>query len=108
MLLPDVLPWAMVVGFGKHVRPVSAMGTWQAMVSEPGKGAFAGVVVKSIFTVAAVPAVIGMVPEVEESCVAVTPTSGNVWFAGAVPPPACELGFVGFVTVIVTLPAVAR
>src|SRR5580692_10550263 len=37
-----------------------------------------------------------------------TPTRGKVWFAGAAPPPLCEFGFAGFVTLIVTLPAVAR
>lgn len=49
-----------------------------------------------------------IVPGVEASCAAVTATRGNIWVVGAGPPPALEIGFFGFVTLMLTLPAVVR
>lgn len=66
-MLPDVAPAAIVVGLAAHVAPVSICGRVHVIVIADGNGAFAGVLVKSIFTIAGVPAVTVIVPVVEAS-----------------------------------------
>lgn len=63
--LADAVFAGMEEGFAEHVAPVSDCGTVQATVSADGSGEFAGVVVKSIFTIAGVPALTVIVPGVD-------------------------------------------
>jgi hypothetical protein len=77
VVLPDVAPAAIVVGLAAHVAPVSICGSVHVIVIVEGKGAFAGVLVKSILTVAGVPAVTVIVPEVEASWARLILTTSN-------------------------------
>lgn len=77
VVLPDVAPAAIVVGLAAHVAPVSIDGSAHVIVIADGNGAFAGVLVKSIFTIAGVPAVTVIVPAVEASCARLMPTTWN-------------------------------
>jgi hypothetical protein len=74
--LADMVFAGMDEGFAEHVAPVSDCGVVQATVSADGNGEFAGVVVKSIFTVAGVPALTVIVPGVEGSFV---PVMATIW-----------------------------
>ena len=74
--LADMVFAGMEDGFAEHVAPVSDCGTVQVTVSADGNGEFAGVVVKSIFTIAGVPALTVIVPGVEGSCV---PVMATIW-----------------------------
>jgi hypothetical protein len=62
-------------GLAEHVAPVNEAGTTQATVSADGNGTF-GVVVKSIFTVAGVPALTVIVPGVDASW---DPVMATIW-----------------------------
>ena len=77
VVLPEVAPAAIVVGLAAHVAPESICGSVHVMVIADGKGAFAGVLVKSILTVAGVPAVTVIVPEVEASWARLILTTSN-------------------------------
>jgi len=67
VVLPEVAPAAIVVGLAAHVAPVSICGSVQVIVIADGNGALAGVLDRSIFTIAGVPAVTVIVPAVEAS-----------------------------------------
>jgi hypothetical protein len=67
VVLAEVAPAAIVPVPTAQVAPVSDCGNVHVTVSAAGNAAFAGLVGKSIFTMAGVPAVTVIVPGVEAS-----------------------------------------
>ena len=105
---PASVPCAIVDGLGEHVAPVSVVGREQVIVTSAGSVAPEGVRFRFMVSANGVPATIGAglgvpVPGVRLDM----PTSGSVSVVFAAPPPRLVLGFLGFVTVSVRLPAFA-